>query len=239
MKVLECSVETRNELNSVVSSLSDILEENLKAVYLSGSLARGYCNPKTSDVDLLILSEQRIDSVRKERMLQLFNETPSLFDVTSVTLEQISKNIFPTPVDFLIKMNGKIVELPEGSRDFLLQKQDIYEEGVDLFGISHEETVKEVPWHLVMKCIHYILPHIRTEFNNSVLMLCRSVLCCKEHRLCSKIQAGTWALQLFDSQFHSLIREDLHNYKNGIKSNSNTARLGAFEEYCSKLMREF
>lgn len=238
VKILECSIETKDELNLLVGTLSDILKENLKAVYLSGSLARNCHNPKTSDIDLLILSEQKIDSPRKETMLQLFNRTPSFSDVTSVTLEQINKNVFPTPVDFLIKMNSKIVELPEGSRDFLLQRQDIYEEGIDLFGILHEKTVEKVPWHLLRKCIHHIFPHIRTKFNNPVLMLCRSVFCYKKHHLCSKTEAGTWALQLFDSQFHSLIEEDLQNYENGIKSNFNTLRLGEFEQYCLESMRE-
>ncbi len=237
VEILECSIKTKNELNLLVGTLSDILKEKLKAVYLSGSLARNCHNPKTSDIDLLILSEQRIDSARKEAMLQVFNKTPSFFDVTSVTLEQVKKNIFPTPVDFLVKMNSKIVELPERSRDFLLERQDIYEVGIDLFGISHKKTVKKVPRHLLINCIHYIFPHIRTEFNNPILMLCRSVFCCKERHLCSKIEAGTWALQLFDSQFHRLIEEDLRNYRNGIKSDFNAAGLGTFEEYCLELMR--
>lgn len=238
VKILECSIEIGNELNLLVSSLSDILKANLKAVYLSGSLARNCYNPKTSDIDLLILSEEIIDRVRRETMLRLFNKTPSSFDVTSVTLQQIKKNIFPTPVDFLIKLNSKIVELEEGSRDFLLQRQDIYEAGINLFGILHENVVEEVPWHLLRKCIHHIFPHIRTKFSNPVLMLCRLVFCCKEHHLCSKTEAGMWALQLFDSQFHSLIEEDLQNYKNGIKSNFNAIGLGEFEEYCSELMRK-
>lgn len=238
MKILGCSIEIKDELDVLVGALSDVLKENLKAVYLSGSLARNCYDPKTSDIDLLILSEQKIDRARKKTMLQLFNKTPSFFDVTSVTLEQVKKNIFPAPVDFLIKMNSKIVELPEGSKDFLLERQDIYEAGIDLFGISHKKTVEKVLWHLVVKCIHYIFPHIRTEFNNPVLMLCRSVFCYKERHLCSKIEAGTWALQLFDSQFHSLIEEDLQNYKNGVKSNFNLARFGRLKEYCSESMRK-
>ena len=130
-------------------------------------------------------------------------------------------------------MNQKVVHLPKGSRDFLLQRQDVFECGIDLCGLPRKQIILPVPWPLLSKSIDYLFPYIRVRFKNPILMMCRAVYTFHFHHLCSKIQAGIWALNTFELRYHLLIEDDIQDYQNGTQSTFNKALLQEFEEYCA------
>ncbi len=179
---------------------------------MGGSRARESGNPETSDVDLLLVTKRPTPSEKRVHLLEHVKSQSLSYDITAATIDHINADVFPTPVDFLLKMNNTIVLKPDGSKDFLLLRQDIFESGRDLLGTPHNRILKRVPWPLLRQCIRHVVPQIRTHFKNPALMFCRVAFTLAERRLCTKIEAGEWGLRALDARFHRLILMDLDSY---------------------------
>ncbi len=86
---------------------------------------------------------------------------------------------------------------------------------------------------MARKCYNRITSDIDVLVKNPVLSLCRYVYTMRNKKLCSKIEAGDWALKNIDVRFHDIIRIDLENYINGKKRYSiDNKLLGELVEYC-------
>jgi hypothetical protein len=226
------------DIQAFVSTLITIHGNNLMSVFLGGSIARGCGNLKTSDVDLLLVMNHPTPESAKKNLLGLVRQQRLCYDITAATLDQIGDDVFPTPTDFLIKMNRNIVHQPGGSKDFLLQRQDLVEAGWDLYGKAHREYLKPVPWHLLRRCIEHIFCNILDRFKNPALMFCRVAFTLKKHRLCSKVEAGRWGTETLDPHFRPLIQTDLDAYLNGRRANLARRSLQEFESFCWGILLE-
>ena len=202
----------RSAIDGFVEGLREIYEGELESVWMGGSRARELGNPETSDVDLLLVTKRLIPSEKREHLLELVKSQSLSYDITAATIDHINADVFPTPVDFLLKMNNTIVLKPDGSKDFLLFRQDIFESGRDLLGTPHNRILKRVPWPLLRQCIRHVVPQIRTKFKNPALMFCRVAFTLVECHLCTKIEAGEWGLRVLDARFRQLIQMDLDSY---------------------------
>ena len=231
---IDCDQPAREALDSFVRGVSELLGSNLRGLYLGGSLARGCYQPDTSDIDLLVVIEGPLSGHKQEQMLGILQRLAKPFDLTFVTAAQLNQDRFPTPVEFLLKMNSQIVHKPEGSRDFLLQRQDLWECGIDLVGRSLE--LEPAPWGLLQKCIDHVFPHILPKFRNPALMLCRCVYAVRHRRLCSKQDAGRWAQTALEPRFRSLVDQDLQGYSRSTRVRLARDELRAFEDYCLDLI---
>lgn len=236
INVLACSRAVKEKLVSYSAGLADALGGCLIGLYLYGSLARGCFHPATSDVDIVAV----VDGARAESALaavsRVHQDTDIPIDAVFVTSEQLNTDRFPAPVDFLIKplSDGEIVRLPDGSRDFPLQRQDVQECDVALFGPSPRELVQPVPWHLLAQSLDYLFPYIVPRFKNPVLMLCRIVYAYAHRKLCSKQDAGKWAMETFEQRWLTMIEEARKHYSDGIPAAHDSAgHLSSFQDYCA------
>ena len=207
IRSLVCPDGLQDRISEYTAGLMEVLGGNLIGVYLYGSLARGCYRAGPSDVDTIVVTGRDCAESEYPAILQVHKDVGAPVDPVFVTEEQLNADVFPTPIGFLVKpIEGhKIVHVPEGRGDFLLQRQDAYEAGVALAGPSPREMIRPVPWPLLAESLDYLFPHIITRFKNPVLMLCRIAYAHANYSLCSKRQAGEWALEAFEERWRPLV----------------------------------
>jgi predicted nucleotidyltransferase len=230
----------KRELDRYVTSLVNVVGGNLRGVYVCGSWARECHNPATSDMDMLVVVEGSLADRTQEAVLRIHRAVQIPIDAVFVTPDQLNADLYPTPVEFLVKPmeGGKLVRLPEGSRDFLLLREDAREVGVALFGPAIQTLTRPVPWPLLAQALDFLFPHIVPRFKNPLLMLCRIAYAHKHHRLCSKKQAGEWAMEEFGNDWREAIGKALREYAMPDGSARVTAdTLRDFERHCDEYIR--
>ena len=157
---------------------------------------------------------------------------------------QINTDICPTPLRFLVKTGAdhvgffdvpdRFLDVPEGRGDFLPQRQDVYEAGITLYGPAPQDIIRPVPWSLLVESLDFLFPYIVSHFKNSVLMLCRIAYTWAHREMCSKKQAGEWALEAFGDPWAPMIRTALDQYAAGQpQSGIPQDTLKAFEQHCA------
>lgn len=224
-------------LERYAADIVGVLGESLSGIYVYGSLVRGCYNPAASDVDIVVVTTQAVSQCNDLAILDLHNKFGAAIDAAFVTNEQADADEFPATVDFLVKpVSGcKIVRPSGGSRDFLLQRQDVYEAGVALSGQPPNMRFHPVPWALLSASLDYLFPNIVPYFKNPVLMMCRVAYAYERRLLCGKRDAGIWAADVFDDHWKPMIRAALDEYANGVtQTHISKAALAAFEDYCAK-----
>ena len=234
---LVCSQAVRSDIRSAVQGLEEALHPILEGIWLGGSLARGCYSQGVSDVDLLVVASEPVGSQSRERALGIIRPLVTPFDIVVVRGDQLVTDSHPTPIDFLVKMNHEIVQFPEGSRDFLLARQDVAEAGIALVTTADTIDVPPVPWHLVEKSILCIFPHVTTRFHHPALSLCKAIHAIRMRRLSSKKEAGEWGLAEAGARFRSLIQDDLTGYLAGAKPDLEPNLLRDFESDCNSILR--
>jgi predicted nucleotidyltransferase len=215
LKNLSCSLHIRNAIRRYRTLLVEEARENLVALYLFGSLARGCYNERTSDVDLLAVSSKPYSTEVASRIAGLHSQSRLTGDVIFVTVEQMKADCLPTPVDFVVKPDGRLFRNESGSMDFFINRQDVYECGIALLGPPAKEIVPAVLWPLLSESLLSLLPHIADRFKNPILMFCRIVYAVHHRSLCSKVVAGQWAKEHLDKEWREVIDAALAEYTAG------------------------
>jgi len=222
-------------LSDYAEKLRDAEEWRLRGLYLGGSFAAGCGNESTSDVDIIVVLEERLVPRARMPMKRIHNKSPLPLDTIVVTVEQLNANAFPTPVECIVKEIPKpTLVFPEaGCREFLLRRQEVWQRGRALLGPPPLELFDRVPWRWLKQPIALMLPEIAPMFKNPVLMLCRVVYAYRYHELCSKREAGQWALKQLDAAWHETIRTALEEYTGGVRpSRIPVRRVREFEAWC-------
>lgn len=235
IRSLMCSDALQDRIAGYAAELAEVLGGNLRGVYLYGSLARGCYHPFASDLDIIVITREVCAEAQHPAILRIHQDVGGPVDAVFLTEDQACADLFPTPVEFLVKLSGhKIVRVPEGRSDFLLQRQDAYEAGIALVGPDPSEIIRPVPWPLLTECLDFLFPYIITNFKNPVLMLCRIAYAHTHHSLCCKRRAGEWALETFEERWKPVISAALAQYSEGSAGAPVTsAVLQDFEDYCA------
>ena len=66
-----CSKVIQSEVNTLQTELQRLLGQNLLGIYLHGSLALGGFQPGRSDIDVIVVTAQRVDLETKRRCIEL------------------------------------------------------------------------------------------------------------------------------------------------------------------------
>ena len=226
-------------LSDYAERMRDAEEWRLVGLYLGGSFVAGCGNETTSDVDCIAVLEERLVPRARMAMKRIHNKNQLPFDTVVVTVEQLNANAFPTPVECLVKEIPKpTLVFPEaGSRDFLPRRHEVWQRGRALVGPPPLELFEPVPWLWLKQSISTIYTEIVTCFKDPVLMLCRVVYSYRYHELCSKREAGQWAIKYLDAAWRDTIELALGEYAGGRRdSEIDPRRVREFEEWCSKAL---
>lgn len=233
---LECPETTKSGLLRYISCLMDMMGDDIAAMWLYGSLAQGCFQPITSDIDLIIVVNEPLAEPAVATALQAHRYAGMPIDAVFVTVDQLAANVFPAPVEFVIKPigEGELQRLPDGSRDFLLQKQETLENGITLCGTELNELITPIPWPELSKSLDHVFVYLVTHLINPVLPACRAAYAWKFRKLCSKEQAGEWAAEEFGVQWSSVIKTALIEYACGKTTTAIPSdAIRAFSRHCA------
>lgn len=232
-----CPLEVKEALARYAQAVARVLGDQLVGIYIYGSLAHRCYHPATSDVDLVVVTESPCSEDAVSQILAASERSGIPIDATFITRSQLCTEETPTPVDFVLKPAGadRVIRLPQGQKDFLLQRQDVYDCNLALAGPCAGDIMRPVPREALAACLDYLFPNVLPRFKNAALMLCRIAHAFSNQALCSKRDAGQWARDAFDQRWRSMIDTALSRYANGTSDDQGAnEELRAFEKYCAE-----
>ncbi|MBH5317655.1 DUF4111 domain-containing protein [Paenibacillus sp. GSMTC-2017] len=222
-------------LNSIVSLFKGEMGDSLVGVYLHGSMAMGCFNPTRSDIDLLIVVQQKKDiEIYKQiaaKLIQLEDEIQLAKGIElSIVLESMVNDfVYPTPFEFHYsayhkeKYRDNIDYFCGGYDDADLAAHFVitYHRGVVLFG---------KPIDAVFKPIHdqYYVQSIVSDVENAVegivgnpdyyvLNLSRTLFYLRDSKIASKREGGEWAADELPIEYEDLICQCLAKYNGEVE----------------------
>ena len=91
-------------LDEFVSKSKEILKENLTGIYLHGSAVMGCFNPEKSDIDLIVVVNEKMDKATKREFMDMvvaLNEKGPAkgIEMSVVTKDACKPFVYPTPFD--------------------------------------------------------------------------------------------------------------------------------------------
>jgi predicted nucleotidyltransferase len=229
--VPEVPAEISRLLNALTGSLAGLLGAELVGVYLHGSLAMGCFNPESSDVDLLVVVNEKLPLATKQAiaysLLALSDKFPKNgIELSIVTLDAVQQFQYPTPYELHFSEAWKAryradavnLEDPMFDPDLAAHFVVTINRGARLVGQPIREVFREIPNEFFLNSIlndgQDILIDIGKNPVYGVLNLCRILAYTAEKRITSKAEGGEWGLKNIAAPHTSLIQEALDEYRN-------------------------
>lgn len=237
-------------LNEVVDRFKDILQSELAGIYLHGSLAMGCFNPKSSDIDILVVSKDKVPLPKREQfadlMLKLAPKAPPKgIELSVVTQESIEHFQYPTPFEFhfsaawMESFKNRQVDLAADRTDVDLAAHftTIKARGMTLYGRPIDELFLNIPEKYYKDSIIEDAKGILEDMNSNpvynVLNLCRVKAYMDDGIITSKQEGGEWALNHSNDEDKKVIEQALAEYKDGGKKAWNPDELTRFGQSMS------
>ncbi len=225
-------------LSEFVGGSLGTLGENLRGIYLHGSVAMGCWNPERSDIDLILtVKEEPSDEEKKAflRMLLALQEKLPVsaghggFEVSIVTEKACREFVYPTP--FVLHFSAAHLERAEKDMDAYVRDMKgadpdlaahftvIGVRGKCLYGPGIAETFAEVPEEAYLDSILQDVQAAEEDiFENPVyviLNLCRVLAFIRKGTVLSKKEGGEWALDHLPENMKTPVRDALLSYIGG------------------------
>lgn len=240
-----------------VARSQDILKENLVGVYLHGSAVMGCFNPAKSDIDLIVVTEEKMSDDDKRKYMDMVMELNTIGPAKGIEMSVVLKKdcnpfVYPTPFDlhfsvahikwysdnpedYISKMNGTD---PDLAAHFTI----IRKRGKCLYGQPIEQVFGGVPkedyFDSIWNDIAGAKDDIQEDTMYITLNLARVLAFRREELVLSKKEGGEWALDNLPEEFHPLINEALKEYAEGTKGNYDTECARKYAEYILKEIGE-
>lgn len=232
MSRVEVPAAVREQLDKLTRDLREALADELRGVYLHGSLVLGCFNPQRSDIDVIAVTRRAITSEERNALGVLMlrssgqkerpRQGPCPLEMTLLTDEQLRPWRYPTPFDFHYGesqrerfMAGEFNPLWAEDYDLAAHVTVLREAGVALLGPPVREALPFVPEH------QYVDSLLR-DFGWSrevrlalygILNASRIWATLAERTLHSKLSGGLWALQCAPPRFQGLISRAVAVYR--------------------------
>ena len=228
----------------------EILGNNLAGVYLHGSAVMGCFNPKKSDIDLIVVTNEKLSDDIKRRFMDMVVElnehSPQKGIEMSIVLKNVCKPFFyPTPFelhfsnmhlnwykdnpdDYIQKMNGT-------DKDLAAHFTVIRKRGECLCGEPIENVFTEVPEQDYLDSICNDIAEAKEDIMENptyiILNLTRVLAYKSEKLVLSKKEGGEWGLKNLPAEFHQLIGDALKDYDEKTKTVYNMECARQFADY--------
>ncbi len=214
-----------------VRRAKEILKDNLTGIYLHGSSVMGCFNPAKSDLDFIVVVNEKMDDASKKAFMDMVTELNAQGPAKGIEMSIVTKDAckpfaYPTPFelhfsemhlgwykdnpdDYIQKMNGTDTDL---AAHFTI----ITKRGKCLFGEPIEEVFGEVPEENYMDSIRDDIADAPDDIAENTMYLTLNltrVLAYKKDKLIlSKKEGGEWALKNLPQKYHALITDALREY---------------------------
>ncbi|GIN72024.1 adenylyltransferase [Bacillus sp. J14TS2] len=244
-----------NDIKQFVIELNAILEnhlgDTLVGIYLHGSLAMGsYYRPK-SDIDVIVVVDQKLPETLSENVgiaiARHAEKRPTIGNIElSVITSKVAKEIpIPTPYELHYSSDWHETILQK-KVDYRTEKIDedlpshlmyVVQRGICLGGQSIEDVFGEMDWDdfmaAVLDDLKWILEDdhiIETPFY-SVLNICRVFQLLHERKgtVHSKDEGGEWGLTHFPKEYHPIIQQAIEVYHSSNPIEEQQRKMGGRE----------
>lgn len=228
-----CSSEIKDFVTHLLQKTKEILKDEFIGFYLHGSLAMGGFNSKSSDIDVLVITNKTMTVEIKRELAELFlnySNSPYPVEISFVNMEQLKKWTHPCPFDFhysefwreryqddLSKgtfqyINGEL----SYDADLAAHITIVNHRGICLEGPPIIEVFPAVPRShyisSIMGDFQECLENIEEDPIYCTLHLIRVYWYLKEGIISSKQEAGNWGLSSLPKEFNFIIQQVVNSY---------------------------
>jgi predicted nucleotidyltransferase len=229
-----CSKVIQSEVNTLQTELQRLLGQNLLGIYLHGSLALGGFQPGRSDIDVIVVTVQRIDLETKCRCIELLlriSKMPCPLDIRFL----VEQDLFPFQYLLLCDLhysetrwqnyqqelrtgtwkhgNGSAQRDPDLAVHFTV----LHRYGICLYGKPIAEALPLVPEQdfrdAIIKDVQVAQGDPLHDPISFVLNACRACAYLHDGTILSKDAGGVWGLAHLPEQYHPLIQQALALYQ--------------------------
>ncbi len=228
------SPSVRMQIQTLSEHLQTLLNDELVGIYLHGSLAMNCFNPQCSDLDLLVLNQQRMSIDSKYHVIDLLlrlSNAPYPIEISFLILSDIHPFEHPLPFDLHYSemwRQQKSREMADGTwrqwnesrrrdPDLTVHLMIAQHRGITLYGRPISEVFPPVPNEdYVLSILGDYQDARDNRMQNPVyfvLNACRIHAFVTNENIFSKAEGGVYGLDVLPSQFHPLIRQALESYR--------------------------
>src|SRR5258708_2946730 len=229
-----CSKVIQAEVKTLQKESHHLLGQNLLGVYLHGSLALGGFQPRRSDIDVLVMTEQRIDLETKRACMVLLlrlSKMPCPIDVRFLVQPDLVPFQHPLPCDLHYNETWREIaqqDLRDGSwkewnerlwhdPGLTLSLTALHQSGICLSGGPITEIFPVVSAHACLDAMGEEMQAGRAsqlqEPLSFVLNACRISAYLQEGVILSKDAGGMWGLAHLPQPYHPLLAQSLALYR--------------------------
>ena len=254
-----CPSAVREQVDHLVSTLSNRLAEQLVGIYLHGSLALGCFNPNHSDLDLLVVTTDRIPIGIKRPIIEWLlecSQQPQPIEISFLAQAQLLPWRYPTPYDLHYSEMWRVAyarDLASGTwqawdaaehrdPDLAAHITILNKRGICLAGAPIADIFPAVPgddYHAAFAAdIHDSLASIAANPVYTILNCCRTYAYIRDGHVFSKEEGGSWAMQGLPAEFRDTVAAALAAYRSDTGQQSfDPDALSAFAGYMRQMWR--
>ena len=242
----------RKFLNETLSHVHSILQDDLVGIYLYGSLAMECFNPKSSDIDIILIVRKRLLKEKRKKIIEYLKEVCSKTKrlELSIVCENVLRNPqYPIIVDLHFEYWGEIFE-NERDKEILSNLYTARKRGFCIWGKPISNVFSEIPQQHHLRSVIEDLNCTRKYLHENpesvgydpavywVLGSCRILAFIREHKVLSKLEGGQWGLVNLPEQYHDLLKLAILHYQGKNKKQTwNREKLEAFADYMTKVVQ--
>ncbi|MEC0204870.1 DUF4111 domain-containing protein [Paenibacillus lautus] len=228
-----CPKEVKDQISKLNETLIEYLGDNLLGTYIHGSLALQSFNPNSSDIDVIVLVNEKIDlEIRFQlvKALLILSNDPSPIEISFITKDAIIPWKHSTPFELhsseywreryeeRVALEDKSFwsETPVDS-DLACHLTLINKKGVCLHGLSIAEAFTDIPEadfrSSIVSGVGYAVSVLRTIPVYGILTLCRVLSYSETGEILSKREAGIWAYSIIPENLVYIVRSAVEVYE--------------------------
>lgn len=222
------SEEVKTFVYHLLDRTKNIVDDNLVGFYIHGSLAMGGFNPKSSDIDILVVTTTPVSIERKKLLTKMFLKSsnhPFPVEVSFLNEGQLKEWEYPTPFDFHYSEYWRsnyeeeiafVSGMPMKDADLAAHIMITNYCGICVWGRPIDKVFPTVPKADYLSSIltdyEDCLTNITLNPIYCTLNLIRVYWYLKENKISSKEEAGKWGLSHLPQEFNSTIQQVVAAY---------------------------
>ncbi|MGI8387826.1 aminoglycoside adenylyltransferase domain-containing protein [Robertmurraya sp. P23] len=227
--------DTNDFICNLQKRISEIIKDDLIGIYIHGSLAMGGFNPKSSDIDVLVVTNKSMTVETKRKLAKLLlmqSSSPYPVEISFLNTEQLRVWQHPCPFDFhysefwreryandLLSGTDKFLNGDVNTdADLAAHITITNKRGVCVYGKSIDEVFPLVPssdyLSSIMGDFTDCLENIEEDPIYCTLNLIRVYWYLKEGVVSSKQEAGNWGLSKFPKEMKNTVEKVVKCYSN-------------------------
>lgn len=229
-----CPEPVRAQINNLIVTLQQTLNDNLVGVYLHGSLAMGCFNPQRSDIDLLVVMDEGMTVETKRDVAQYLlncSLSPSPIEISFLVQKDLHPFTHPLPFDLHYSESWReryIQAVADGTwrtwndeqkydNDLAAHLTVTLARGICLYGTPPAQVFPSVPPAIYAASIVGDFNDANAERQHMpvyfTLNACRVLAYLREGHIYSKDEGGLWGLQTLPLEFHGVVKQALKTYR--------------------------